>query len=187
VVTGDLRRLRAIAVVLIAGGLLAYGVRGTPELPGRAGLGITIGALGGLLLVIVAQRIERRRREAARIAEYGPDAADATDAARDRARRPRPLLSSGLAAVLGVVGLAEIRPVVNAVTSGAETGMVLTMALPALGLLAAAILLLVPASDDDRGWRRLMCTSVRASLPDLPDELRPALTERQLYLADNPY
>ncbi|TDP97186.1 hypothetical protein EV186_103147 [Labedaea rhizosphaerae] len=187
VVTGDLRRLRVVAVLLIVGGLVVYGVRGTPELPGRAGLGITIGALGGLLLVIVAQRIERRRREAARIAEYGPDAADAIDAARDRARRPRPLLSSSLATILGIVGLAQIRPVVNAVTSGADGGMVVTMALPALGLLTAAILLLVPASDDDRGWRRLMCTSVRASLPDLPDELRPALTERELYLVDNPY
>lgn len=187
VVTGDLRRLRVVAVLLIATGLATYLVRGTPELPGRAGVGTTIGALGGLLLVVVAHRIERRRREAARIAEYGPDAADAMDVARDRARRPRPVLASGLATVLGVVGLATVRPVVNAVTSGAETGVVLTMALPALGLLAAAMLLLVPASDDDRGWRRLMCSSVRAPLPDLPEELRPALTERELYLADNPY
>jgi hypothetical protein len=187
VITGDLRRLRLIAVVLIVGGLVTYGVRGTPELPGRAGIGITIGALGGLLLVIVAQRIERRRREAARIAEYGPDAADAIDSARDRARRPRPLLTSGLATVLGITGLAAVRPVVNAVTSGADTGTVMTMALPALGLLAAAILLLIPASDDDRGWRRLMASSVRSSMPDLPDELRPALTERELYFADHPY
>jgi hypothetical protein len=32
-----------------------------------------------------------------------------------------------------------------------------------------------------------MASSVRSSMPDLPDELRPALTERELYFADHPY
>ena len=187
VITGDLRRLRVVALVLVAGGLLTYLVRGTPELPGRAGAGTVIVALGGLLLAIVVQRIDHRRRDAARIAEYGPDAADALDAARERAWRARPLLAAGLGAVLGVVGLAQIRPVVNAVISGGDLGSVVALALPALALLVAAGLLFVPASEDDHGWRRLMCSSVRSPLPDVPGELRPALTERQLQLIENPY
>ena len=86
VVTGELRRLRAVAVILIGTGVGTYALRTHDQ--GYAGTGTAIGALGGVVLVCAVYAIDRRRRDAARIHLLGPDEADTLDSARERARPP---------------------------------------------------------------------------------------------------
>ena len=86
----------------------------------------------------------------------------------------------------GSGGLALLMPLVDAViTRGSMTELLVT-AVPAVGLLLSATVLMVARSEDDLGWRGLLCLATRTALPALSELLRPALSDRQLAVLDGP-
>ncbi|RZS34857.1 hypothetical protein EV193_108207 [Herbihabitans rhizosphaerae] len=182
VITGELRRLWFAGGLLVAGGLATLTLAKSQQT--MVGVSVTMDVVGALIVLTAFVKTGHRRKDAARIIEHGPDLVDALDAARERARAPRPGGRAIVAALLMISGAPLLVPLYDVISLKATIDAVALAAIAPVCLIGAGVAMLMASDDDDRSWRTSLCRQRGLALPECPSDLRAALNERERAVLD---